>query len=337
MNTPSPSFDHLAQLSDEVGLFEHADGTQRRVEHGYCTDDNARLLVVACREPDPSPLVRELAARSLAFVIGAQVESGRFHNRLSADHRWTDEPSVGDWWGRALWGLGTAAAHSPVDALRREALVAFERAAGQRSPWPNAMTFAGLGAVEVLQAHPENRAARGLLVDLAAALPPAGRDPLWPWPDARLAYANAARPEVMIATGSALCSDELTRTGLDLLAWLLEHETRQGRLSVTPSGGRSLGDPRPAFDQQPIEVAALADACARAAVITGDPRWTRGVTDAIAWFLGANDANAVMRDPATGGGFDGLTPDGPNLNQGAESTLALVSTLQHARRLVAVA
>jgi hypothetical protein len=36
-----------------------------------------------------------------------------------------------------------------------------------------------------------------------------------------------------------------------------------------------------------------------------------------------------MWDPATGGGYDGLTPTGPNLNQGAESTLALISTLQH--------
>jgi hypothetical protein len=41
-----------------------------------------------------------------------------------------------------------------------------------------------------------------------------------------------------------------------------------------------------------------------------------------------------MWDPDTGGGFDGLTPGGPNLNQGTESTLALLLTLQHARRLV---
>ena len=38
-----------------------------------------------------------------------------------------------------------------------------------------------------------------------------------------------------------------------------------------------------------------------------------------------------MWDPRTGGGYDGLTAHGPNLNQGAESTLALISTLQHAR------
>jgi hypothetical protein len=49
----------------------------------------------------------------------------------------------------------------------------------------------------------------------------------------------------------------------------------------------------------------------------------------VEWFLGANDLGVTMWDPRTGGGFDGLCPDGPNANQGAESTLALLSTLQH--------
>ena len=40
-----------------------------------------------------------------------------------------------------------------------------------------------------------------------------------------------------------------------------------------------------------------------------------------------------MWDPGSGGGYDGLHPWGPNLNQGAESTLALVSVLQLARRV----
>jgi hypothetical protein len=39
-----------------------------------------------------------------------------------------------------------------------------------------------------------------------------------------------------------------------------------------------------------------------------------------------------MFDPKTGGGYDGLHAHGPNLNQGAESTLAVLSTTQHARR-----
>ena len=40
-----------------------------------------------------------------------------------------------------------------------------------------------------------------------------------------------------------------------------------------------------------------------------------------------------MIDPVSGGGHDGLEADGRNENQGAESTLAMLSTLQQASRL----
>lgn len=76
----------------------------------------------------------------------------------------------------------------------------------------------------------------------------------------------------------------------------------------------------------------MADACARAETVTGDPRWGLGVDLAVGWFLGENDAGTTMWDTVSGGGYDGLHAAGPNLNQGAESTIALISTLQHARR-----
>jgi hypothetical protein len=67
--------------------------------------------------------------------------------------------------------------------------------------------------------------------------------------------------------------------------------------------------------------------------MTSEPQWREGVRLAADWFVGDNDARIPMCDPATGGGFDGLTAAGPNINQGAESTLALITTLQHARSL----
>ena len=77
----------------------------------------------------------------------------------------------------------------------------------------------------------------------------------------------------------------------------------------------------------------MADACARAATVTGDVGWLEGVELAAKWFNGENDAGAVMWNPESGGGFDGLHETGPNLNQGAESTLALCSTQQLATKL----
>jgi len=330
-HAPPPSFAHLARLTDDTGLFEHARHAVVRREHGYCTDDVARGLVVTSREPGPPPKVLRLAEGYLTFLTHAQDGDGAFHNRLGFDRRWADEPGLGDWWGRALWGLGTATARSPAGWIRDEALVAFTLGAARRSPAPHAMAFAGLGAAEVLRADPGNTVAAALLDDAATAVGWPDSDPRWSWPQPRLAYASAALAEVVIAAGHLLGDVARTAAGLRMLSWLRDGQLVDGRLSVLPASGWQRDSARERFDQQPIEVAAYADACAAAVKATGDDSWRAGIRQATGWFLGDNDIGAVMWDQATGGGYDGLTPDGANLNQGAESTLALVATLQHSR------
>jgi hypothetical protein len=330
---PAPSFAHLGRLTDDTGLFEHSRHAIARREHGYCTDDVARGLVVTSREPDPPAAVLRLAECYLTFLTHAQDATGAFHNRLGHDRRWADGAGVGDWWGRALWGLGTAAARSPARWIREEARTAFALGAARRSPHPRAMVFAGLGAAEILRAHPGDMAAATLLRDAATAVGTVGDAPEWPWPQPKLTYANAALAEVVIAAGHLGADRNLLATGLRMLTWLRDIQTVDGRLSVVPVAGWLRGTPRGRHDQQPIEVAALADACATAAAVTGVAGWNAVVRMAGAWFLGDNDAAAAMWDPDTGGGYDGLTPNGPNLNQGAESTLALISTLQHVANL----
>jgi hypothetical protein len=329
--TPAPSFDHLIRLTDDTGLLEHARHAVARREHGYCTDDVARGLVVTSREPNPGPAVLRLAETYLTFLTHAQDEDGAFHNRLGYDRRWTDRAGLGDWWGRALWGLGTAVARTPAGWIRDEALVAFTLGAARRSASPHAMAFAGLGAAEILRVDPGNHLAAGLLGDAAAAVGWPDSDPAWSWPQRHLRYASAALAEVVIAAGHLQGDVALQAAGLRMLSWLRDGQLADGHLSVVAAAGWERGAARQQYDQQPIEVAALADACATAAAATGDDGWRRGVTQAVDWFLGDNDGRAVMWDRATGGGYDGLTAHGPNLNQGAESTLALIATLQHVR------
>jgi hypothetical protein len=332
VNSAEQSFAYLGAMTDDFGTFEHADGAAPRREHGYCTDDMARLLVVAARQAHPSDVVRDLARRALRFVAEAQGVRGDCLNRRDSSGQWHGEYSVEDCWGRSLWGFGTAAARSPDDLVRRLALAHFERGARQRSPWARATAFAALGASEVITAYPKNGAALGLLRDVVETMGHRGATPSWPWPEQRLSYANAVLPDSWMAVGVALGRQDLIHEGLALLTWLLGHETSDGHLSVTPAGGSSLGDSAPAFDQQPIEVGALGDAFARAAALDPDGNWLGAVDGAIDWFLGDNDIGVVMWNAATGGGYDGLTAGGPNLNQGTESTLALISTMQHGVR-----
>ncbi len=146
-----PVFDHLERLTDDRGLFEHALHAVPRREHGYCVDDVARGLVVVCHEPEPGPPVRRLARCYLAFVLDALDPTGACHNRMAVDGQWRDEAAVGDWWGRALWGLGVAATSAQTPGMRARALVGFRIAAQARSPHIRSMAFAALGAAELLR------------------------------------------------------------------------------------------------------------------------------------------------------------------------------------------
>lgn len=331
MTVHAVDFRHLIALTDEHGTFEHALFAEPRREHGYCTDDMARVLVITAREPDPTPDVRELARRAFRFVADAQGPTGDTRNRRSANGRWHGPRTVDDHWGRSLWALGVAAEHR-TDWIGQSALTYFERGTERRSPWPRSMAYAALGASAVLRAHPRSLCAKALLADVGDLMRHPSADTDWVWPEARLSYGNALLPHALLEAGSSLRRPDLCDDGLRLLGWLLDRETAGGHLSVTPVGGSAPGD-LAGFDQQPIEVATLAEACACAWVLTGDERWAAGVRMASAWFDGANDTGATMWDPATGGSYDGLEAEGVNLNQGAESTIALLSTRQQARLL----
>lgn len=339
--TVRPHLRHVWRLSTPLGLYEHCDRTRPRPEHGFCTDDSARLLVLAAREPIDQ-FTSTLAERALRFLEQAHRGNGRFANRRSVEGVWLDAGDDDDPCGRALWGLGAAASSLLADDLRARAIELFDAAADFRSTHLRSTAFAVLGAGTLLAGNPSSPTARRLLADaaeysrhLVGSTNGSSWRRRWPWPEERLSYANGTVAEMIVVVGHEVGDRRLARHGIDLLRWLVDVETGpRGWLSVTPVGGWAPGEHRPAFDQQPIEVAAIADAAATAARLVGDGDWRQVVDQCARWFLGRNDVGAPMVDWATGGGFDGLTPFGPNLNEGAESTIAAVTTMQHARRML---
>ena len=218
--------------------------------------------------------------------------------------------------------------------MRQSARSYFERGLEQRSPWPRAMAFAALGAAEVLAVRPAPRrrpAAAGRRRRRRSAGP--ADDPAWPWPE-RAADVRQRR----------------ARRGADRRRRAPRPPRRARRRPHAPCGGCSTARPstatcrRPApaapdpddrppmFDQQPIEVAAMADACARADAVTGDPAGATASSSAVGWFLGANDVGVPMWDLERGGGYDGLAgrrrqpQPGRRVDAGADHDAAARST-----------
>lgn len=327
---------HLATLTDGVGLFEHCLGDTPRTEHGYCVDDVARALIVTEREGDRDPGTRRLIETYARFLAESQARDGRVTNRRAVSGVWCGAATTEDHWGRALWAWGTSTKWSRDTYRASTSLRRFELSAKQRSPFLRSMMFAALGAAEILDVIPDHRPSVNLLRDALDMIPTEAR-PRWPWPEGRLTYANAAVPEVMLLGGSLLNDANLVRRGKNVLRWLLEVQTSGDHLSVTPHRGWAAGERLPAFDQQPIEVAALVDACSTAYDLTSDHIWREYAVLGRRWFEGLNDHGIPMSDAATGAGFDALTEDGRNINQGAESTLAQLSTMQRTERFLRVA
>jgi len=334
-----PNFAHLLRLTTAKGVFEHCLGPVPRPEHGYCTDDVARALIAVAREPVATAELERAAGQYLDFLYGAYRSAGRFVNRRHLGGSWVDDGLNDDASGRAVWALGTAAArlHDPVQ--RRLAKHLFDEACQFRSPWIRPSAYAVFGAGEVAAFDPSHVGVGRLLADAAGHASLFGGSPgsVWPWPEKRLTYSNAVIPQMLIVVGRDLRLQSFLIEGLRLLRWLIAIETgTSGWFSVTPAGGWGVGETRPGFDQQPIEVAALADACAVAWQVTGDPRWAMDIVRCGGWFAGVNDSHVPMVDHVGGGGFDGLTADGRNDNRGAESTIAALTTLQWVRMAVPV-
>lgn len=331
----APSYAHLEKMSDSWGLFEHAEFDQPRWDEGYCLDDVSRGLMVAGRHASENAYLSELAQIYLAFIDEAIGEDGKAHNRRNIDGEWTDLPGLGDWWGRAVWGLGSFISMTHHPEWTQLATSVAIRAMQQRSPFLRTNMFATLGAADILLHDKKNRVVRNFLEHSLSHIPLTAYKG-WNWPEARMAYGNGSLAEAVMVAGKALDDQSLIDRGLQLLSFLLATEYVDDHLSVTGVMGRNSQTPKPQFDQQPIEVCAIAEASVRAYVITGNASWLSGLDHAWKWFNGHNDSQTVMYDLETGAGFDGLEQFGRNENRGAESTLAALTTHQHFARYESV-
>ena len=139
----------------------------------------------------------------------------------------------------------------------------------------------------------------------------------------------------MLLCGQTIPNPEMTKVGLESLGWLakLQHADTEGNhfVPIGSNGFYARNGERARFDQQPVEAQAMISASLEAHRFTGKKSWQVEARRAFDWFLGRNDLHLPVYDPTTGGCRDGLHPDRPNENQGAESTLAFLQSLLELR------
>jgi glycosyltransferase involved in cell wall biosynthesis len=334
---PELTLNHLRRLTDDTGIFQHAIYATPNRDHGYCTDDNARALVAALMYCDlrRDETILRMADIYLSFLHHAfNPQTRRFRNFMTFDRRWTEEVGSEDVHGRAVWAIGLTASLAPSDALLsfatrllHEALEPLERFSS-----PRAWAFALVGVHAYLERFAGDTYGRRVRDMLAERLYRMFRDNAaddWPWCEDVVTYDNAKLPHALILGGQWIPDQGMLEQGLRSLEWLVRLQLdEQGNVSLIGNHGWLRRDGHQArFDQQPVEAMAMISACAEAYRATQDDIWFQRSRHFLDWFTGSNDTQSVLYDYHTGGCRDGLHPDGPNLNQGAESTLAWLISL----------
>lgn len=341
---PQPKLDHIIRLSDDVGILQHAKYIVPDRYHGYCTDDNARALiaVLMAREMIPnSNVVTNLACTYISFLHHAfNEETGRFRNFMGYDRCWLEEIGSEDSHGRAVWGLGEAVALAESADIRDAARAVFEKALPALADFtfPRTWSFALGGIHAYLTRYSGDSEVRRVRETLANNLFTKFRQNAtdeWPWIEDRLTYANGRISQALILCGRHLDCDDMLQAGLRSLEWLMTMQTdpKGHFVPVGNNGWYPKGGTKARFDQQPIEALDMIEACREAYDATNDSKWVSHAQRCLEWFLGHNDLNAPLYNHKTGGCYDGLNADGPNRNQGAESTLAFFLSMAHLNRM----
>jgi glycosyltransferase involved in cell wall biosynthesis len=340
--SPELNLDHLYRMTDSTGIFQHASFTAPNLSEGYCTDDNARALILAVllgQLEEAPKRVRALATTYAAFLKGAfNPKTTRFHNFLSIDRRWLDERGSEDSHGRAIWALGTAVGRSPhwSSQVMAERLFAQALPSVMDFTSPRAWAFSLIGIHEYLRRMKGDRLAfdvREELTGRLVAIFDKVAQPGWSWFEEGLTYDNAKLAHALIVSGRATGQGRVYERGMKALRWLVGVQTsQQGQLRPIGSNGfYKRNGARADFDQQPIEAQTTVSACLAAYRTTADPWWYEQAQRAFDWFLGWNDLGLELYAAQTGGCRDGLHADRSNENQGAESMLAFLLSFAEMR------
>ncbi len=338
MDLPGMRLEHLSRMTDSAGILQHAVYSIGCLAEGYCTDDNARamLLTVMLEQlGQDQAIVHRLATRYAAFLDFAFDRARvRFRNFLGFDRRWIEETPSEDCQGRAIWALGACVARSRRRDFQFWASGLFDLALPSiaETTSPRTWAFGLLGVAFYLERFGGARPAsqmRDLLTERLLERLDATAAPDWCWFEDRLAYDNAKLAHALISSARSGGDSKAGERGVEALRWLVGVQ-KSPTGCFRPIGSKGFyprGGERARFDQQPIEAHATVSACIEAFHLTEDPFWIQQARVAFEWFLGGNDLGLDVYDAKTGGCCDGLHEDRLNLNQGAESTLAFLLSL----------
>ncbi len=330
---PPVSMDHLNRMTADRGIIQFSSLGIPDLSSGFTLDDNARAMIGVImhysrfQRPDDLLLINKY----FSFIKYCQRPDGRFSNYVDqkgAFHKQNQYTNLDDSNGRAIWALGYLIAnHKGVSQdLVTKAIIAIS----QSTEWimelksPRAIAF----VIKGLYYHNQyitNKTYLGIIEDLGELLLGYyvdSSDENWKWFEAYLTYENGVLPEAMILVYQITKKETFKTCAIESLDFLIKILFKNDMIKVVSNRGwMSRGEANPSYGEQPIDVTSTILALDTFHTVTNEEKYSDYLVTAFEWFLGNNHLGQIIYNPVSGGCYDGLEEDHPNLNEGAESTV----------------
>ncbi len=329
LQLPAIKLDYLVSITDETGIVQHSKFATPNRGEGYSTDDNARALIVCTKHHRlyKTSEATKLADIYLSFLYHMQMKDGRLHNYLGYNRRFLDKVGSDDNIGRTLWACGYVI-NSNLDEekklLSKEIFNnAFPHAINSTSP--RAKAFAVLGLGQYQRAYPKDQTLSQNMIELVEQLlklyEKISSDE-WCWFEEYLTYCNGRLPQALFEAYEHIGDEGYLQVAKDSFNFILKSQMHKGMFSpIGNNGWYKKGGVKAMYDQQPVEASCMVETALAAFQCTRNSNFRTVARTIFAWFLGKNTQSLWVYNPSTGSCYDGITPEGLNLNQGAEATV----------------
>jgi hypothetical protein len=327
---PPIRLDFLKALTDDTGILQHTKYSIPNRKEGYTTDDNARALIACIKflQLNDDSNVRELANTYLSFLFHMQRTDGKFHNLLSYDRGFLDDIGSEECMGRSLWACGYAILTNLSKGIKHTSKEIFDKGFRHASSFksPRAKAFTILGLCYYYEAFPHDQNLSKNIASLTDQLLHGYQrvsSPDWYWFEPYLTYVNARLSQALFRAYDIVGDERYLQIAKESFDFLVRVQVIDEKLiPIGNKGWYKKDGQRALYDQQPIEASCMVEAALTAFNVTNEKKYQRVAHIAFDWFLGNNSKNGMVYDPTTGACYDGITPQGLNLNQGAEATIS---------------
>jgi hypothetical protein len=330
LDVPPVKLDFLRILTDDTGILQHAKFAIPKRKEGYTTDDNARALIVCTRwhRIFGNSGVGKLVDTYLSFLFYMQRADGRLYNVLSYDRKFLDDTKSEDCMGRTLWACGQCLDSQLPLEKKLPSKEIFDKAFPCASSFKSlrARALSVMGLFHYQKANPQDQNALVNIGSLAGQLVECFERESsdgWKWFEPYLTYINGRLPHALFLAHICTRKDKYLQVARDSLDFLLQVQMIGDKF--VPIGNRGWykkGGERAIYDQQSIEASCMVEAALAAFHVTGDENYRKTAYAIFEWFLGRNSRGLAVYNPETTGCYDGITPQGLNLNEGAEATVS---------------